>query len=235
MAWSNDKPEIILASVLAVDDDFNRANTTEPDLGIARRGGPWILRNGNGITPASKGKILNNVVVSSVVGSGGNFYATLADINRKAIQLTFKARWDTAGGTGGPPFFGTGFAKSLSPYVAYNAIYSRWYQNSITLDVFGNGNMTNLQQAAISPQLSTGVVHTLVWRIDPYRGVVRLYVNGALKVTVSTSAIIQYLYQIPFFQLSYPAADSTCEGKICGFSVATDGGLANSVPEAISV
>lgn len=234
MAWTNDKPGVILAPVLAVDDNFQRANTTEPNLGSAPRGGPWILRNGNGVEPPTRGRILNNLVVSSVVGSGGNFYATLADINRKPIQLTFKGRWDTAGGSGGAPFFGTGFAKSLSPYVVYNAIYSRWYRNSVTLDVFQDGNMNNLQQVTYS-DLATGTVHTLVWKIDPYRGVVKLYVNGSLKITVSTAAVIQYLYQIPFFQLSYPASDSTCEGKIAGFSVATEGGWANDVPQRMTI
>lgn len=234
MPWTSTPPEYKQSAVLVVSDDFTRANTTEPNIGTAPLGGGWTLLGGNGAPPASKGKISSNYVVSSTVGQGGNFYAALPAIGARAVELYLKVKWVTAGGTGNPPFIASGFTNSLSPYVAYNCVYSRFYRNNVTLDVFVNGTMTNIQQVAISPDLSLDTDHELHWLIRPDRGIVKLYVDGTLKVNVATDSMKQYLnYRIPFFQLSYPASDATAEGRIKSFICWDEYGWANCEPGTI--
>lgn len=232
MPWTDTKAEAMRSSVVLVYDDFDRADTTEPNIGVAPRGGPWKLLGQFGSPPASRGKISSKYVVSSVVGNVGGFYFKTAEIQAAIVEIEVTAKWVTAGGTGSEPFIGSGLFKTGAPYPAYDAIYSRWYRNIISLDKFTGGNMTNVQLVTLSPALGVNTDHVLLWRLWPELSRIQLSINGTVKIDVTHSSLKDYMFRNPFFQLNYANADSTHEARFKKVVVKGAYGWVNDIPQS---
>lgn len=217
---------------LAVFDDFNRADTNEPDLGGPPLGGRWLLGNSSGNVPGTRGCIRSGKMVSLLVGFAGGFFAIQPwGLGQKPLIIVGKPYWCAGGGTGGPGELAMGCSLSLTPNVTYNRVTVRLSPSALYIDGNLNGTWTSYKSVTISPALSLGVTHSVEAHLDPETGLVEAYVNGVLKASHTHNKLKAAMGEYVWWQIRYPGTNSTTEVRVDEVDVWTPPGWRNATVE----
>jgi len=213
--WTGNKPQSLQVGRLAVYDDFNRADTTEPDLGTPVIGGRWIIGGIGARVPGTRGCIRSGRATTTVVGSAGTWFAiTPYALGGMVTQLLMRGIWLPSGGSGAEGLLACGCGPSIEPYIVKDCVHLRFSRSSVSIDRIKNDVFTPYATESINPALPLNTPHLFVAKIDPDLGRVTIWVNGELQLTYQNSAIAEVCGPYAFWESTYSDGNSTAEAAI---------------------
>jgi hypothetical protein len=218
----------VLYPQLAVSDDFNRPDTTEPGLGIPSVGAAWELRRCGFLLPPTYGHISGGRFVTSVAGGAATCYA-VQRLSVTPYLVTGIARWDADIGTGGE---GT-FVMAAGRFTDGNFVHLRCRRDGVSLDVFQAHVLIPLTSQSYSA-LALGVPHSFSLYLWPIAGHVLVLVNGAPVLSTTHTLLSSLAGPEVFWEHCYMDADSKARLSICQVTAYIDAvALTGSSPTGI--
>lgn len=232
MNWTDEKPQLIQVGRLAVYDDFNRANTTEPDLGAPVIGSPWIIGGTGARVPGTRGCIRSGRATTTVVGSAGTWFAiTPFTLGGMVTRLTMRGIWLPSGGSGAEGLLACGCGPSIDPYIVKNCVHLRFSRSLVAIDRIKDDVFTQYAAQTISPALSMSTPHLFMANINPDLGKVTIWVNGEVKLTYQHTGLAEVCGPYAFWEATYSNSDSTAESAIEELSAYARWGWQNAPSE----
>lgn len=167
-------------------DDFNRPDTTEPDLGWPLVGGKWILIGTGGAAPCQWGMVKDTYATASQYGLSKTVYACQL-LAAEPVRLEAVFRWEQIADDGPD---GT-FVLAMGPDIGWNwianIVHIRFHRNAVIYDTIVNWVMRSevaARRFSDNP-LAYGVDHVgEVW-IDWDKPSLIVVLDGELMFSVS--------------------------------------------------
>lgn len=211
MTFTTNEPEVRdptnTGDQAAVLDDFNRANTVEPNIGTPQIGAPWTLKGPGGVVASSYGRILGNRVNTSSPSPTGSFYM-FQYLTRAPKLMQCKATFDTAAGAGDEPSLTLACGPNDLATPFKNIIHVRFGRSWVFIDTFINNVYTVRTSVQHTPAgLAKDTPHTFKVTFDPVNNTVKAYVNGTEYATYSNALLAPLFGPQIFYQITYGQTD----------------------------
>lgn len=231
IVWTSDKPDSRSVGRVAVFDDFNRSDTTEPGLGTPPIGGTWLIGTVGARVPGPYGCIRSGRATCTNLTSAGTWFAIQPyGLGGRPVALWMKGYFKSTGQEGGEGFLAMGVGLSLDPYVVKDCLHLRLSRTAINIDRIKNDVFTNYATATFTT-LSLDTPHLFYVAIDPRRGQVRCYLNGQLKRTFESTQLAEVIGVFPFWECVYSSGTTSVEATIDEVGAIVPWGWANSSPD----
>jgi len=186
-------------------DDFNRADTTEPDLGTAVRGGKWLIANESGVAPGRYGCIRSGYATSSRQTRDGQFVLINERGPGAAPTILFaEVRWALVpNGLSYSGWMSMGCTNEQNACSGANGLHIAVRRSRCDVRIRKNGVETFRKQQFFDPQLSVGIHYLVIADINAAAGTVTVSINGLDLLKVQTGLVGQVLGATCYWQACY--------------------------------
>lgn len=205
MNWRETKYSLAERRRLCLYDDFNRADTVEPDLGTAVRGGKWIIADEKGVAPGRYGCIRSGCATTSRPTRDGQFvFVNQRGLGAIPTVLFATIRWvSVPDGQSYSGWLSMGCTNEANSWSGANGLHIAVRRSRCQIRARKEDIEMLRKEVALDPQLSIGTNYIVIAEINMASGAVAVSINGVDVLKVRTNLLGKVVGTSSYWQACY--------------------------------